>query len=274
MLIEPRLQRWIEAGLALYKAQPLMIEPVFYDASQSGWPQFAGPQTVHDPEKFWLPDEYAGGRFRWAGQDFSIVGNTSQTLTVAGDPGSLDNVENLPYQIIPPAVAGLTELLQTKTFTVLTEFAQVPTQMPCFTLRLEKDEQAHTYLGESLEHYAVDGVEFDVRSQAVTGSYLVSIWTVNREATLWLYAWLVNYLQNSIPMFNTWGLYDIGLVGSDLDPTLQYLAERTYARHLLLTATRMERAVTTRNVEWVSSFCVKVLAHYARLHTTVPAMGR
>jgi hypothetical protein len=267
-----KLQQWIMAGLALYKAEPLMIEPIFYDASQSGWPVFTEPQTVVDVEKFWLPNEYAGGQFRWAGVDVPIVGNTTQSLAVDGDPASLDNIENLPYQIIPPAVAGLTELLQTAEFTVLTSFAQVPTQMPCFTIRLEKDEQAHTYLGESLEHYAVDGVEFDVRTQAVTGSYLVSIWAVNREVVLWLYAWLVNYLQNSTTMFTTWGLYDIGLSGSDLDPTLQYLAERVYTRHLLLTMTRMERAVSTRNVEWVSSFCVKVCAHYARMRTTVPAM--
>jgi hypothetical protein len=272
VLIEPRLQQWIMAGLALYKAEPLMIEPIFYDSSQSGWPVFAGPGTISDPEKLWLPGEYVGGRFRWAGQDFPILHNTTQALTVEGDPASLDNVEQLPYQLLPPAVAGLTEFLQTKPFTVLTSFAQVPTQMPCFTIRLEKDAQAETYLGESLESYAVDGVEFDVRSQAVMGSYLISIWTENREATLWLYAWLVNYLQNSLPMFTTWGLYDVGLSGSDLDPTLQYLAERVYTRHLLLTMTRMERAVSTRNVEWVSSFCVKVLAHYARLHTPVPAM--
>lgn len=272
MLIEPRIARWIEAGLALYKAQPLMIEPVFYDASQSGWPQFGASGVVMDTEKLWLPDEYAGGRFRWAGEDFPIVTNTTQTLTVEGDPASLENVEQLPYQLIPPAVTSLQAFLQTEKFTVLTAFAQVPTTMPAFTIRLEKDEQADMYVGENLEHYAVDGVEFDVRTQGITGHYLVSIWTVNREATLYLYAWLVNYLGNSIPMFNTWGLYDIHLSGSDLDPQLQYLAERVYARHLLLTATRMERAVTTRNVEWVSSFCVKVCAQYARIAMTVPAM--
>jgi hypothetical protein len=274
VLIEPRLANWITAGLALYKAEPLMIEQIFFDSSQTGWPQFAAPGTVVDLEKLWLPGEYVGGRLRWSGQDFPILSNTTQSLTVAGDPGSLPNVENLPYQIIPPVVDGLATLLQRETFTALTAFAQVPTEMPCFTIRLEKDEQAETYLGEALEHYAVDGIEFDLRSQAITGSYLISIWTLNRESTLWLYAWLVNYFQNSLPMFTTWGLYDVGVSGSDLDPQLQYLAERVYARHCLLTATRVERAVTTRSVEWVSSFCVKVLAHYAQFRETVPTMGR
>lgn len=268
MLIEARLVDWIKAGLTLYKTQPRMVESIFYDSSQCGWPTFPGPSAVIDTEKFWLPGEYAGGLFRWGGEAFGIVGNTVQGLTLDGDAQSLDP-DGLPYQIVPPAASALTDLLQGEKFTVLTAFAQVPTQMPAFTIRLEKDEQGDTYLGDAVEHTAVDGVAFDVRAQGMTGAYLISIWTVNREATLWLYAWLLHWALNSMPMFNSWGLYDVGFSGSDLDPALQYLAERTYTRHLLLTASRIERAVTLQTsgsghgeVEWVHDICLKVLTHY------------
>jgi hypothetical protein len=269
VVIEDKLAKWLTAGLALYKAHPLMIESIFYDASQTGAPLFAGPGEVVDLEKLWLPDEYAGGVFRWAGEEFPIVSNTAQQLSVVGDPSGLMPVDPFAYQIVPPAVPGLTALLATEKFAVSTTFAQVPTQMPALTIRLEKDEQSDTYLGESLEQYVVDGVEFDIRSQGVTGAYLVSIWTVNREATLWLYAWLMHYALNSLPQFTTWGLYNIALSGSDLDPSLQYLAERVSTRHLLITATRIERAVSTREPEWVSGLCIKVLTHYQTFHFAV-----
>jgi hypothetical protein len=209
---------------------------------------------------------------RWAGVAFPIVGNTGQQLTVEGDPSAVEPVDIVCYQIVPPAVQSLTELLQTATFSVSTTFNQVPTSMPAFTIRLDRDAQADAYVGESLQHYAVDGTEFDVRSQGITGSYLISIWTINREATLWLYAWLHNYLLNSMGVFTTWGLYDMQVSGSDLDPALQYLAERTYVRHLLFTATRVERAVTTQEVEWVSGLCVRICAMYAQFNLTIPSM--
>ena len=273
MLLEQKLGAWLLAGIDLYKQHPLMIEAIFFDQSQVGWPVFTGPSTFVDSEKLWIPNEYAGGVLRWGGQDFPILGNTAQAVTVQGDAEAVDNVEGLPYQIIPVAVAGLTEfLMTTDKFTVSTAFNQVPTSMPCFTLRLEKDDQSDTYIGENLEQYAVDGVEFDVRSQGITAAYLITIWTNNPDATLWLYSWLLNWGLNSLPVFTTWGLYNVAFSGSDIDPTLQYLAERTYTRHLLFTCTRIERAVTTREVEWVSSFCVKVLAHYAQLRTLVSAM--
>jgi hypothetical protein len=270
VLIEPKLCAWISAGLALYRANPLMLETVFYDGAVSGTPTLMGPGTLTDSEKLWIPDEYTGGMVRWGDQAFSILSNTADTLTVVGDPSMAAPQEPYAYQIVPPAVAGLTELLNTEKFSVLTSFSQVPAQMPAFTVRLERDTQTDTYLGENLERYAVDGLEFDVRSQALQGSYLISIWATNREAVLWLYAWLQNYALQSMSQFTTWGLYDIAFSGSDLDPALQYLAERTYTRHLLFTATRLERAVTTRNVEWVSDVCVRVCAAYAQLAATVP----
>lgn len=272
MIIEEKLAAFIKAQQALYVAHPLMVETVFYDQSQTGFPTATAPELFVDTLKDWLLDEYAGGVLRWAGRSFPIVSNTAQHLAVTGDPSAVANVAGLPYQIVPPSAAGLTHFLQHKPFEVLTAFAQVPTAMPCITIRLEKDEQAETYVGESLEQYAVDGVEFDVRSQAMQGHYLLSIWTVNRESTLWTYAWLQNAMLRSMAQFATWGLYDIGLSGSDLDPQLQYLAEKAYARHLLFTATRVERAVTLRPAEWVSELCLQVCAQYARFDVTVPGL--
>jgi hypothetical protein len=73
-------------------------------------------------------------------------------------------------------------------------------------------------------------------------------------------------------MFSTWGLYDVGVSGSDLDPALQYLAERTYTRHLLLSATRPERALTTREVEVLTGFEWEICVQYQTFDLLVPAM--
>jgi len=263
VLVEAKLAAWLQAGIALYREHPLMIETVFYDASQSGTPTARGDGYLSDSEKLWLPDEYAGGTLRWGGATFPILSNTPDTLTVTGDPSVIEPMHLPWYQIIPKAVAALTELLQTEEFAVLTAFAQVPTHFPAITIRLERDSQGDTYIGEALKQYVVDGVEFDVRSQAITGAYLLSIWTVNREATLYVYAWLMHYALNSLPQFTTWGLYDVSFAGSDLDPALQYLAERTYTRHFLLTASRIERAVRTREpVEWVDRLAIQLCLAY------------
>jgi hypothetical protein len=273
VVLEEKLSKWIQAGLALYRAEPRMLEAVFFDFSQVGFPTQVAPALLVDLEKLWLPDEWRGGTLRLGGETFPIVGNTGQQLSVTGDPSSVAPEQRGCYQIVPPSVQGLTEFLQTQTFEVLTTFAQVPTHMPSFTIRLEKDAPGDAYVGDSLQTYAENGVEFTVRSQGLTGNYLMSIWTINRDATLWLYAWLMTYSLQSIGMFGTWGLYDVALSGSDLDPALQYLAERSYVRHLLLTATRTERAVTTREpVEWVSDWCLKLFTHYQTFVETIPTM--
>ena len=273
MLVEDKLSKWVTAGLDLYRANPVMLESVLYDASQTGTPIFAEPGAVIDLEKFWLSNEYAGGVLRWAGQEFPIVSNTAQQLTVVGDPGAVAPVPELPsYQIVPSGVKLLTELL-TKKISVSSTFNQVPTEMPMYTIRLEKDAQSDVYVGESFKSYGREGVEFDMRSQGITGSYLISIWTINREATLLLYAWTMHYALVSMPLFTSWGLYDVAFSGSDLDPAMQYLAERTYVRHFLLTATRTERAVTTQQpIEWVSGLSLEILAYYQRFALTIPAM--
>ena len=270
MILEAKIAAWITAGLALYKAHPLMIESIFYDSSQTGVPTFLDDGVLVDAQKRWLPDEYAGGTVRWGGATFPIVGNTTDTVTLAGDPSLLAPLEPFCYQIVPPDVAAFTDLLLTKKCAVSTVFNQVPTQTPAFTIRLERDTQGDTYIGESLKQYVIDGVEFDVRSQALTGNYLISIWDENRLATLWLYAWLHHWGLNSLPAFSTWGLYDVAFSGSDLDPATQFLAERVYARHMLFTASRMERAVSTREpIAWVSGLCIKVCAQYALLNETI-----
>jgi hypothetical protein len=271
MMLEQRLCTWLTAGLALYKAHPLMIESIFYDASQSGRPSMLGPGVLVDREKLWLVNEYTGGVLRWGTEVFPILSNTVETLTLDGDPSLVPSPELPWYQIVPAGVAGLTEFLATEKFAVLSSFAQVPTAQPAITIRLERDTQADTYLGEHLEQYTLDGTEFQVRSQAITGHYLLSIWTANREATLWLYSWLLSYGLNSLPMFTTWGLYDVAFSGSDLDPATAFLAERVYTRHLLLSATRIERAVQVVGpVEYVGDACIRAAAAYAEFAAPLP----
>jgi len=271
VIIESRLQKWIQAGLTLYAAQPVMIEQIFYDAAQAGWPSVLGPGQFGDREKRWIPGEYAGGTLRWAGASFPILDNTATLLTVDGDPALLQPQTDDGYQIVPPDVAGLTELLRTNSVQVLTAFAQVPTQLPAMTIRLERDSQGDTYVGEDLTTTVDEGgTEVRIVEQEMVGAYLLSIWTVNRESTLWLYAWLQNYILNSLTAFSTWGLHDVRVSGSDLDPALQYLAERAYTRHLLLTAARIERAVTLASVEWVHDYRLCLFTAYARLAATWP----
>lgn len=273
MLIDDRLCKWITAGLALYKAHPVLCEAVFYDMSQSGFPTTLAPGLFIDTEKRWIPEEFVGGQVRYGSSLFAILHNTDQSLDVVGDPSLQTDPEGIGYEILPPAVAGLQQFLATETFSVLTSFAQIPTQLPAFSVRLERDAQADTWVGESVEHYVVDGAEVDVNNHEMRGAYLVSIWTTNREATLWLYAWLAHEALRSMQAFTTWGLHDVQLSGSDLDPALQFLPERVYARHLLFTASRVDRAINTREVEYVTGLRLKVFAHYAHLVTTiVPVM--
>jgi hypothetical protein len=278
MLIEPRIAAWIKAGIALYVAHPLMIEQVFYDGSLSGEPTFLADGLLEDDTKLWLPGEFAptetgSGFVRWGADSFPIVTNTETQLTVVGDPNLTTPIDPFAYQIVPPAVAGLTTLLQSQPLVVLTEFAQVPAKMPSITVRLERDAQGETWMGEELRHYSLNGTQVDLRQQAMVGHYLLSLWAINRESTLWLYAWLQNWCLNSMPRFSSWGLYDVAFSGSDLDPALQYMPERTYARHLLLTATRLERAALVQELAWVSSLCIKIQAEYARIDTTIlPAL--
>lgn len=271
MLVESKIHKWIEAGLAAYRASPLLVESVFYDASQEGYPGLLGPGLLQDASQLWLPNEYAGGVLRWAQATFPIIGNTSDTLIVTGDPSLLEDVDTVGYQIVPPETAELSRLLETATFSIQTSFAQVPAPFPCFTIRLERDTQGDTWVGEAMDSYVMHGVEVDVNRSTMTASYLLSIWANNRDATLWLYAWLQNHALRSLQQFAAWGLYDVSLGGSDLDPALQFLPERTHVRHCLFTATRQQRAINVQDVEYVTDLYLKVIAQYAPFHLTLDA---
>jgi len=277
VIIESRLADWISAGVALYNANPLMIEQIFYDGSQTGGPSALAPALLTDSTQHWLPGEFAPkeygtGFVRLGTHHFPIIDNTETTLTLDGDPTTVPPAEQELYQVVPPGVQGLATLLATKPVVVLTEFAQVPVKLPAITVRLERDAQGDMWIGESLEHLQIDSAQVDMRSQVMTGNYLLSMWTANRESALWMYAWAQNWLLNSLAIFARWGLYDVSMGGSDLDPQLQYLPERTYARHLLLTASRVERAVQVQNLEWVDRLCLRICAEYAQFNLTIPAM--
>jgi hypothetical protein len=268
--VELRLEQWLKAGLALYRDTPFLTSSVFYDASQLGHPTALLPGAILDEEKLWIPDEYAGSTVRYGGVTFPILANTASQLTVDGNPTQVEDPDDLGYAILPLAAAKLQELLETSTFTVTTAYPQLPTQTPTFSIRLERDAQGPTYVGESIERWAVDGVEFDANRATMQGNYLVSIWSDNRLTCLWLYAWLVHYCLLSMQQFATWGLSDVSLGGSDLDPAIPYLPEHVYARHLMFTATRDERAVSGRDVEYITGLRLKIFAHYARLEAHLP----
>jgi hypothetical protein len=272
MLLELKLENWLKAGLALYKAQPLLTELVFADDSQRGFPTALAAGLLVDTTQRWLPDEFTGGVLRWTETLFPILSNTTTTLTLTGDPSVLDDVDAIGYAIVPPAALALAELLATREFVVTTAFTHVPTELPAFVIRLQSDAQGQPYIDEMVDNYVpvLTGVEHSINRADMIGSYLISIWTTNRLEALWLYAWLHNYALASIQMFASWGLYDVAFSGSDLDPALQYLPERGYVRHFLLTATRPERALTLATLERVTDLLVTVDVHYARLRETFP----
>jgi hypothetical protein len=271
MLLESKFSAWIHAGIALYRANPLMLEAVFYDASHVGTPGFLAPGQITDASKQWLMEEFRGGVVRWGMATFPILANTATSLAVDGDPTSVAPPASGCFHIIPPMTAELTQLFQNEKIAVLTAFAQVPTQMPAITMRLEREQQAETFIGDNLRTLDDGQFTFALREHALTASYLFSIYAVNRDATLWLFAWLSTYMLQSTGQFASWGLYDVSFGGSDLDPVLQFLAERTYARHLLFTCTRIERAVTLYDPgEPITDVCVRICAAYAPYTAALP----
>jgi hypothetical protein len=274
MILELVLEAWIKAGLALYKANPVLVEQVFFDSSQVGMPTELADGRLTDTEKLWIPDFFAGGQVRYGGVLFPLTGNTSHDLSLLGDPSLADDPDQLGYQILPPAVPALMTLLTTQPFTVLTSWTQVPTQLPAFTIRLERDTEAQPYIGEIVNRYVLvqgtQATEVDINRSHMTARYLISIWTVNRLESLWLYAWLLNYSVASMQQFATMGLSDVSLEGSDLDPSLQFLPERVYVRHFLLTATRPERAANLLTLEPITDLQVHGELRYATIVTKEP----
>jgi hypothetical protein len=138
-------------------------------------------------------------------------------------------------------------------------------------LRLEQDMQGDSYIGETFDQsYVIDGVEYIPNFMQLTGRHLIGIWTTNPDATLWLYAWLMNYALASLQQLDSWGFSDVSFQGSDIDPAIQFLPERVFTRHLLLTATRPERAVNLLQLEPIDALDVDVDAQYATITHTVP----
>jgi hypothetical protein len=270
MLVEAKLEHHIKAGLALYRAHPVLTHSVFYDASQVGHPTGLIPGAVQDTEKLWIPDEYVGGTLLYGAATFPILGNTADQLTVDGDPSLVEDPDGLGYTILPAAAHKLQDLLEAHTCTVTTAYPQVPIQSPIFSIRLERDTQGPTYIGESVERWGVEGTEFDATRMTMQGHYLISIWSDNRLTCLWLYAWLLHYCLLSQAAFATWGLSDVSFGGSDLDPATPLLPEHVYVRHFLFTATRDERAVSAREVEYITGLRLTIFAHYARIESHLP----
>ena len=118
-------------------------------------------------------------------------------------------------------------------------------------------------MGDQAEHLLLlDGTEQFYTRRNIEGQYLISIWTTNRDACLWLYAWLLHYFLISQDQLGRWGLSDTSMTGSDLDPLIQFLPNQTYARHFLLVATRHERALRQATPEALTGMGITVDMQY------------
>jgi hypothetical protein len=269
-MLELLIQKWVQYGLDLYRATPRATELVFFDASQHGMPTGVANELLMDDTQYWLPDYFTGGILRYGGATFPITGNMRTQVFVAGDPSLVVAVEDLGYQIVPPAALGLQQLLETQVVKVLTSFAQVPPDLPSITIRLESDTQRQAYFGEEVEKWTIDGTEYRFNQTDMAGSYTLGIWTVNRESCLWLYHWLLNWATASARQpLAFWGQYDVIFGGSDLDPSMAFVPENVYTRHFLLTLTRPVRAVTVTQLEEIVDWSVLVDAQYQQFHATL-----
>jgi len=275
MLLELRLQQWIEEGLKRYKSQPILSQLVFSDSSHLGYPDGLGDGVLSDSTKRWLPDEHAGGQVWYSGVTFPILSNTTDgVLTITGDPSLLTDADRFGFRIIPPTAIRLMDLLATKPLpVVLTKYAPDPTEMPCFTVSLQSDQQRleDTFIGEEIEQRVdnTTGLEYRMNLQYLQASYLISIWSANRLETLWLYAWLTNWFHSpwSQELFAAWGMDHVLMGGMDRDPAVEYMPERVYVRHFLLEARRAERSFDVPQLEEITDWNVFVLMQYAPFFT-------
>jgi hypothetical protein len=144
----------------------------------------------------------------------------------------------------------------------------VPIDVPTITIRLHTDTQGDSYWMEEQEPpYVLDatGAEYRFNRSNMTGTYLISIYTTNRDACLWYYAWLHTYLLASMQQFDAWGLTGVALGGSDVDPSGIIAPEHDAQRHLLFTASRPERALNLKQLEEITDWRVFAYLAYARL---------
>lgn len=244
---------------------------MFLDDSQLGTPTDLADGLLGDISKHWLPDVFAGGFVRWGGSQFAIVSNTATMLTVTGDPSLLTDDDNFGYRIVSPAVIRLIDYFAQHDIPVVqTSYAQIPTEVPCFTIALHEDNQGQAYWNESMESKVAEGLEYQENFTHITGQYMVSIWTTNRVETLWLAAWLTNLYVGGQQQLSSWGFADVNMVATDLHPALQFLPERMSVRSFMLTALRPERAVNLLTLEAIDHFHVTAYPAYATIRVEEP----
>ena len=271
MLIETKIEAWIRASLLDYTASPVLRSRIFTDVSHQGFPEFLAPGILTDTSKRWLTQEHAGSQLWYADSLLPIVANTRDTLSLIGDPSVLDDTEQNGYQIIPAVTEKLATLLQTHTIGVQTSYAQVPTDLPAYTVHCEQDTQEDPFVGESLRTTVIGGAEADINTTEIGGTYIIMAWGRSYIECSWLYALLQNMYVRSQQTFASWGLSEVSAVGSHrLPPPLEFIPELPHVRTLALTGKRLEEAISTQDVEYVTGLCVQVFAHYARLYDTLP----
>jgi hypothetical protein len=253
MMPERILQLWIRNALALYAANPIMVEQVFQEEDQVGTPSLVTTDTLEDGEKTWVPNTWQGATLRYQGAAYPIASNTRRSLTVTGALTPTELPED-PYQIVPADVLRLQTYLQMRAVTVDVSYNRIPTTAPLIHLRLESDRQASPSIGESVL-YTVDPATREERTWLQTemaATYLVTIATQNPQETVWLYQLLVNAYLGAQPYFARAGLHDITLNGSDVHPDLAYLPEQVYARYLEISFTRLMQAVLLDTIDQIT----------------------
>jgi hypothetical protein len=271
MIVEAKIEAWLRAALVDYSASPVLRSRIFTDLSHQGFPEALAPSLLMDSTKRWLTDEHVGAQLFYADTLFPIVANTRHTLALTGDPSLLEDSEKNGYQIIPAVTEKLAQLLQTQKIGVQTSYAQVPTDLPAYTVHCEQDTQEQAFLGESLRQTILSGAEADINTTEMGGTYVILSWGRSYIEATWLYALLVNMYVRAQQDFASWGLSEVKAVGSHrLPPPLEFVPELPHVKSFALTANRMEEAISTQDVEWINSLCIEVFAHYAQLHDTLP----
>jgi hypothetical protein len=266
MIVERRLQTWCRTVLARYAAEPQYVEQVFHTDDQGGLPSALTTTTLEDNTQFWLPDEWQGGELRLGGVRFAILSNTPTSLTLDADPSAVADLDT-EYQIVSADVGRLTTYLQSRHVMVDVSYLRLPTVVPAITIRLESDNQAAAYIGESVDYtfnpaLAEESSWFETDMEA---SYLLTIATDNPQETIWLYHLLVNAYLQSMQQFTLWGLHNLRLSGSDLHPDMQFIPEQVYSRYVSLRCTRVMRAVLLDTVDRVTRTDTVPTPHYAEL---------
>jgi hypothetical protein len=268
VLLEEVLEAWLRWQLHEYQTVPGLLESVFVDGQHLGTPTFLAAGHLVDASKRWIPHVHAGGTLVLGETPWPIVDNGVQDLTIDGDPTPLWQVPPRPYTILAPTTAKLRAWLAKNPLPIVVSvFAEIPTQTPCITLRLEQDVQGETYLGEvgSPRTITVAGLEIQTNISRLTGRYLFGIWDLNRDATLWLYSLLMNMVLGSQQLFASWGLADATVHGLDVDPVLGFVPQYPGTRHLALSVSRLEQAVNLAQLEAIDRTRIRAFLTYAPL---------